>query len=92
MAISIGAWVTENTVPGWTSTVATVGLIGAIQLICVGLLGEYMGRLFVANQGRPAYIVGFDSEEHDVASRPSEPEPPARLPAALEPVGDVQRR
>ncbi len=92
MVISIFAWLSGNTVPGWTSTVATVGLIGAIQLICVGLLGEYMGRLFVASQGRPAYIVGFDSTDYDLSSRPSEPEPPARLPATLAPVGDVQRR
>jgi dolichol-phosphate mannosyltransferase len=92
MAVSVMAWATDNTVPGWTSTVATVGLIGAIQLICVGLLGEYMGRLFVASQGRPAYIVGFDSADHDVASRPSEPEPPATPLAVPGRADDAPRR
>lgn len=81
MAVSLGAWLMGHTVPGWTSTVATVGLIGAIQLICVGLLGEYMARLFIASQGRPAFIVGYDSSDHDATSRPSEPEPPATPPA-----------
>jgi glycosyltransferase involved in cell wall biosynthesis len=76
MGVSLGAWLLGHTVPGWTSTVATVGLIGAIQLICVGLLGEYMARLFIASQGRPAFIVGYDSRDHDVASLPSEPGPP----------------
>jgi polyisoprenyl-phosphate glycosyltransferase len=92
MAISIGAWLTGNTVPGWTSTVATVGLIGAIQLICVGLLGEYMARLFVASQGRPAYIVGYDSGDRDASSRPSEPEPPTTRPGEIEPEGASLRR
>jgi dolichol-phosphate mannosyltransferase len=91
MVISIVAWMTDNTVPGWTSTVATVGLIGAIQLICVGLLGEYMGRLFVASQGRPAFIVGYDSADIDAASRPSEPERPA-TPLAVSGQGVVAQR
>lgn len=49
------------TVPGWASILAVAGLIGAIQLICLGLLGEYVARVFVATQGRPAYLVGYDS-------------------------------
>lgn len=92
MAVSVGAWWMDHTVPGWTSTVATVGLIGAIQLICVGLLGEYMARLFMASQGRPAFIVGYDSREHDASSLPSEPAPPATHRAVAGPVGDAPRR
>ena len=52
-----------RSVPGWTSTVLAVGLIGAVQLICLGLLGEYVGRLFQASQGRPSFMVGYDSLE-----------------------------
>ena len=50
-----------RTVPGWTSLVATVGLLAAIQLLCLGLLGEYVARLFVASQHRPTYLIGYDS-------------------------------
>ncbi len=56
-----------RTVPGWTSVVATVGLLAAVQLLCLGLLGEYVARIFVAGQNRPTYVVGYDSlvdEEH----------------------------
>ena len=53
-----------GTVPGWTSLVAVVGLFGAVQLLCLGLLGEYVARLFVASQARPTYLIGFDSLEH----------------------------
>jgi dolichol-phosphate mannosyltransferase len=49
------------TVPGWTSLFLAVLLFGACQLLCIGLLGEYVGRIYQAIQGRPAYYVGYDS-------------------------------
>lgn len=70
---SLFGWVTDRTVPGWTSIVATVGLVGAVQLICVGLLGEYVSRLFIGSLGRPSYVVGFDSHAESAAARPSDP-------------------
>lgn len=60
---------TGGTVPGWTSMVATVGLFGGVQLVCLGLLGEYVARLFVASQQRPTYLVGYDSLTHQVTER-----------------------
>lgn len=54
-----------HSIPGWTSTVLLIGAIGAIQLICLGLLGEYVARLFQYSQGRPQFLVGYDSlEDH----------------------------
>ena len=58
-----------GTVPGWTSLVATVGLFGAVQLLCLGLLGEYVARLFVASQARPTYLIGFDSLQQSAPAR-----------------------
>lgn len=58
---SLYGWLAGIAVPGWTSILAIAGLIGAIQLICLGLLGEYVARVFVATQGRPTYVVGYDS-------------------------------
>ena len=51
------------TVQGWASVLATVLFLGAVQLLCLGLLGEYLGRLYASAQGRPAYFVGYDSAE-----------------------------
>ncbi|WP_432571350.1 glycosyltransferase family 2 protein [Kineococcus sp. SYSU DK005] len=51
------------TVPGWTSTLAVVAGAGTLQLLCLGVLGEYVGRLYVQLQGRPAYLVASDSLE-----------------------------
>jgi polyisoprenyl-phosphate glycosyltransferase len=62
----VGALVVKlsgNSVPGWTSTVLAVGIIGAIQLFCLGLLGEYVARLFQSSQRRPQFLVGYDSLE-----------------------------
>lgn len=50
-----------HTVAGWTSTVAIVAGVGAVQLVCVGILGEYIGRMYAQMQGRPAYFIAYDS-------------------------------
>ncbi len=50
-----------HTTPGWTSTVVAVSAVGALQLLCVGILGEYVGRIYAAMQARPAYFVAYDS-------------------------------
>lgn len=50
-----------STVSGWTSTLAVVAGAGTLQLLCLGILGEYVGRLYVQAQGRPAYLVATDS-------------------------------
>ncbi|MDX6283617.1 MAG: polyisoprenyl-phosphate glycosyltransferase [Kribbellaceae bacterium] len=65
-AMVIGALIVKlsgNSIPGWTSTVLAVGIIGAIQLLCLGLLGEYVARLFQSSQRRPQFLVGYDSLE-----------------------------
>ncbi len=48
---------TNNTVPGWASTIVVVVLVGGIQLIMLGIIGEYIGRLFIEAKRRPHYIV-----------------------------------
>lgn len=53
--------VVGNPVPGWASTVVIVVTMGAIQLLCLGLLGEYVARMYTQLQGRPAYFVAYDS-------------------------------
>jgi dolichol-phosphate mannosyltransferase len=47
----------ERTVTGWTSLMATVALLGAAQLLVLGIIGEYVGRTLREARGRPTYIV-----------------------------------
>lgn len=47
----------ESVVPGWTFIVISVLFIGGIQLIMLGILGSYIGRIYTESQGRPLYII-----------------------------------
>ena len=47
-----------NTVPGWTSTVLPIYAFGGIQLLCIGIVGEYVGKIYMEVKHRPVYIVG----------------------------------
>ncbi|MFJ3791739.1 glycosyltransferase family 2 protein [Kitasatospora sp. NPDC090091] len=58
-----------STVPGWSSLFIGMLFIGAVQLVCVGLLGEYVGRIYSAVQARPAYFVGYDSADDESEGR-----------------------
>jgi glycosyltransferase involved in cell wall biosynthesis len=46
-----------NTVPGWTSLMVVTAAIGSALLISVGIVGEYLGRIFEEAKGRPLYVV-----------------------------------
>lgn len=48
---------TDSAVPGWATTTASVLFLGGIQLIGIGILGEYIGRIFEEIKHRPLYIV-----------------------------------
>jgi glycosyltransferase involved in cell wall biosynthesis len=42
---------------GWSSLMAVVLLLGGVQLLCIGVLGEYLGRVYRETKGRPLYVV-----------------------------------
>lgn len=46
-----------NTVAGWTSTVCLVCLLGGIQLISLGVIGQYVGKTYLETKRRPRYII-----------------------------------
>ncbi|MGJ4751297.1 glycosyltransferase [Leptospira kmetyi] len=47
----------EKTVSGWTSVLVSVLFMGGVQLIVLGILGEYIGKMFLQTKNRPGYIV-----------------------------------
>ncbi len=59
------------TVPGWTSLMVVVCLIGSAILISIGVLGEYVGRIFEESKGRPLYIVAESVNRHDAKPKDS---------------------
>jgi len=47
----------SNTIKGWASTMASIYFIGGIQIMSLGIIGEYVGRSFQQGKNRPRYIV-----------------------------------
>lgn len=51
------AWLAGHSIPGWTSLMLVVVLLGAIQMFVLALMGEYIGRLYNEAKRRPLYII-----------------------------------
>lgn len=47
----------QRVLTGWTSVIISVLFLGGIQLIILGILGEYLGKLFIESKKRPTYII-----------------------------------
>ncbi len=50
--------VLNSTVPGWTAQVVITSLLASVQLVMIGILGEYVGRIYEQVKQRPLYVVG----------------------------------
>jgi dolichol-phosphate mannosyltransferase len=57
MAYVLAAYLIGHTVSGWTSLTLIILLVSAVQFILMGVLGEYVGRLYVEAKKRPLFIV-----------------------------------
>jgi dolichol-phosphate mannosyltransferase len=57
-------------VPGWTSLAVIVGIVGGIQLIVLGIIGEYIAHIFDEVKRRPLYVVtrthGLPEPDHEL--------------------------
>lgn len=58
------------TVQGWTSLLCAIFLLGGIQIFCLGVIGEYIGKLYAESKGRPRYIIEENSLEQKKEERP----------------------
>ncbi|GAA2491223.1 glycosyltransferase family 2 protein [Winogradskya humida] len=61
MIFGVVVYSNGTVIPGWTSLFLAVLLLSAVQLICLGLLGEYVARIYKTVQNRPTFHIGFDS-------------------------------
>ncbi len=58
LAYSLYSWMFVGQTPqGWTSLIITVTLLSSIQLFVLGIIGEYLGRLYDESRGRPLFVV-----------------------------------
>jgi len=77
-AYALYAYGRGATVPGWTSMMLTAWLLGGVQLISLGIVGEYVGKVYKETKRRPPYFI-----EATASSSPAEERPrPRPAPAA----------
>lgn len=63
ISASMGIWVlinallTDAMVPGWASTILPIYFLGGIQVLCIGVLGEYIGKIYKETKHRPRYFI-----------------------------------
>lgn len=54
---SIYGWLLSQTVPGWASIMSAICILSSVQLICTGVVGEYVGRTFFESKKRPLFLI-----------------------------------
>ena len=64
-AFAIAALTAGKTVPGWTSVIVMVTFLGAIQLVSIGIVGEYLARVYDQSRGIPRYVIVERDEAPD---------------------------
>lgn len=62
---SIIVYFTGSAVSGWASILSVVSLLGGIQLICLGVIGEYIGKIYFEVKKRPRYIIEEKTYDED---------------------------
>lgn len=70
LAIIVSALIFGNPVPGYPSIVALVAFLGGLQLIGIGILGEYVGRTYKEVKFRPLYVIRKASVKEPTDARP----------------------
>ena len=74
-------WFFLNTVSGWASVMTVVLVLGSVQLLVLGLLGEYIGRMFIETKRRPNFLIDrvVASRSERKAATMAEPSDPGQI-------------
>ncbi len=64
-------YVENDAVPGWATILGCVLFFGGIQLMILGIMGEYIGRIFEETKGRPLYLIARGKPKDEAADGPS---------------------
>ena len=79
--VGIGAvisWILSGTVPGWTSLTLLVVMISSVQLLVLGLIGEYVGRTYIQSKNRPLFVISHIHRRGRLPDRLSSDPSPGR--------------
>lgn len=61
----IARWAAGATVSGWASVICSVWAIGGLLMLSVGIIGEYIGKLYLEAKARPKFIIAEDLEDEE---------------------------
>ena len=56
-------FVRHDVITGWTSVIISSMFIGGVQLLCLGVIGEYISRISLEVRQRPMYVIASTSED-----------------------------
>ncbi len=57
LVYTMHSWLVHDTIRGWTSLMAVVLMMGSVQLLVLGVIGEYLGRLYIEAKRRPLFVI-----------------------------------
>lgn len=63
---SLLVWILNKTIQGWTTLVISIWMLGGIQLLCLGIIGEYIGKIYIETKQRPKFVIDKFLENKDI--------------------------
>lgn len=63
LTMAVSAWIlwirlaTDRAIPGWASTLLPLLFVGGVQILCLGVIGEYLGKIYIETKARPRYFI-----------------------------------
>jgi glycosyltransferase involved in cell wall biosynthesis len=77
LSVGMAGWVfwirlfTSRAVPGWASSVIPIYFLGGVQLLCLGVIGEYLAKNYIETKQRPRYLIAeTKASDDDLRTRP----------------------
>lgn len=62
---SVISYFLNSTVAGWASLVAIICFFGGAQILCIGVIGEYIGKIYMETKARPRYIIAEKTDDNE---------------------------
>ncbi len=86
LAYTLSGWISGKAIPGWTSLMCVVVILGSVQMMILGMIGEYLGRLYMQSKGRPMFVIA------DIVGEAARAAQADQAPAQALTYQDMQRR
>ena len=80
LVILVRAMLFGDPVQGWPSLACIITFLGGIQLLCLGIMGQYLAKTYLETKRRPLYLVRETNVEPRAHDRHDEPQPAAARP------------